>query len=203
MTLIKYIWKAFKTFKKKYHHFLTYLIFRKNSIKYESFNVTGIPIVQKHKSSNLKIGSNFSLNNSYSGNIIGRQQPCILIADKNSSIVIGNNVGMSSTAIICAISIEIGDNVKIGGNSCIYDTDFHSLNQYERTSIPEKRDNVLKKPVKIGKNVFIGAHSTILKGVTIGDNTIIGACSVVTRNIPANQVWAGNPAKFVKNIGDD
>jgi acetyltransferase-like isoleucine patch superfamily enzyme len=53
--------------------------------------------------------------------------------------------------------------------------------------------------IKIGNNVFIGAHSTILKGVTIGENAIVGACSVVTKSIPANQIWGGNPARFIKH----
>lgn len=53
--------------------------------------------------------------------------------------------------------------------------------------------------VKIENNVFIGAHTTILKGVTIGSNAIIGACSVITKDIPANEIWAGNPARFIKN----
>jgi acetyltransferase-like isoleucine patch superfamily enzyme len=54
--------------------------------------------------------------------------------------------------------------------------------------------------VIIEDNVFIGAHSTILKGVTIGVNSVIGACSVVTKDIPANQIWAGNPARFIRAL---
>lgn len=52
----------------------------------------------------------------------------------------------------------------------------------------------------INDNVFIGAHSIILKGVTVGRNSIIGAGSVVARNIPENEIWAGNPAKKIKDI---
>jgi acetyltransferase-like isoleucine patch superfamily enzyme len=51
-------------------------------------------------------------------------------------------------------------------------------------------------------NVFIGAHSIVLKGVTIGENSIIGSGSVVTKSIPANQIWAGNPAKIIRNISE-
>jgi maltose O-acetyltransferase len=51
--------------------------------------------------------------------------------------------------------------------------------------------------VKIGNNVFIGMNSIILPGVTIGDNCVIGAGSVVTKNIPDNTVWGGNPAKQI------
>ena len=54
--------------------------------------------------------------------------------------------------------------------------------------------------VVIEDNVFIGAHTTILKGVKIGKNSIIGSCSLVSKEIPPNEVWGGNPAKFIKKI---
>ena len=54
--------------------------------------------------------------------------------------------------------------------------------------------------VKIGNNVFIGAHSIIAKSVNIGDNVIIGAGSVVTKDIPSNEIWAGVPARFIKKF---
>lgn len=56
-------------------------------------------------------------------------------------------------------------------------------------------------PVSIGDNVWIGAKATILPGVTIGDNAVIGANSVVTREVPANTVWAGAPARQLRDIG--
>jgi len=52
----------------------------------------------------------------------------------------------------------------------------------------------------IEDNVFIGANCIILKGVKIGDRSIIGAGSVVTKNVPSDQIWAGNPAKFIREI---
>ncbi len=56
--------------------------------------------------------------------------------------------------------------------------------------------------VLIKKNAFIGAHTIILKGVTVGERSIIGAGSVVTKSIPDDEVWAGNPAKRIRKCGD-
>ena len=56
------------------------------------------------------------------------------------------------------------------------------------------------KRVIIGKNVWIGMNSLILKNVTIGDNSIIGAGSVVVKDVPKNTIAAGNPAKVIKDL---
>ncbi len=56
----------------------------------------------------------------------------------------------------------------------------------------------VKGHVKIGDYVFIGAHTVICKPVTIGDYSIIAAGSIVTKDIPANEIWGGVPAKFIK-----
>ena len=53
-------------------------------------------------------------------------------------------------------------------------------------------------PIIIGENVWIGSHVRICKGVTIGDNSVVAANSVVTKDVPANCIVAGNPAKIVK-----
>ncbi|GAB3512662.1 hypothetical protein GCM10027341_53670 [Spirosoma knui] len=94
------------------------------------------------------------------------------------------------------------DNVRIGGNCAIYDTDFHSLDISKRIATVEDKsiEAVKRATVIIEENVFIGAHSLILKGVRIGRNSIIGAGSVVTNSVPNNQIWAGNPARFIKEI---
>ena len=54
------------------------------------------------------------------------------------------------------------------------------------------------KPIIIGENCWIGSNVRICKGVTIGDNSVVAACSVVTKDVPANCIVAGNPAKVVK-----
>ena len=91
-------------------------------------------------------------------------------------------------------------NVTIGGNTVIHDTDFHSLDTSARHNKLEDKKNAKWVKVTLKNNVFTGAYTTILKGVTINENSIIGACSVIAKDIPANEIWAGNPAKFIKSI---
>jgi acetyltransferase-like isoleucine patch superfamily enzyme len=107
---------------------------------------------------------------------------------------------MSQAALICHEKIVIGNNVKLGGGVCIYDTDFHSLIPSLRLDPKLDIQHKSKSPVRIGNNVFIGAFSLILKGVSIGDNSVIGAGSVVTKIVPENEIWAGNPAKFIRKV---
>lgn len=123
-----------------------------------------------------------------------------LISSEGAVIKIGNNVGISHTAITATKSVEIGDNVLIGSNCMIADTDFHPLDADIRRENPNDLSATKSAPIKIENDVFIGARSIILKGVTIGAGSIVGAGSVVTKDIPAGEIWAGNPAKFIKKI---
>ena len=91
--------------------------------------------------------------------------------------------------------ISIGDNVYLTNNITFLTHDGGTL--LFRDEIP---DLEITKPIVIKNNVYIGFNVTILPGVTIGNNVVIGANSVVTKNVPDNCVYAGNPAKFIKNI---
>lgn len=182
------------------NYIITWIILYGNNVQFKRFKSNGIPYVNIARGGFCTIKNNFKINNGNLGNPIGRPQRCILNVRTGATLTIGENVGMSSTALVVHQHISIGNNVKIGGGSCIYDTDFHSLNpNLRRNSILDYKSKK-NNPVVIEDNVFIGAHATILKGVTIGKNSIIGACSVVTKNIPENEIWAGNPAKFIKNV---
>ena len=66
--------------------------------------------------------------------------------------------------------------------------------------ISQNDTDIKSAPVLIKEGAFIGAHSIILKGVTIGKHSIIGAGSVVTKSIPDGEIWAGNPARFIRKI---
>lgn len=126
--------------------------------------------------------------------LFGRAQ---LTAFPDATIKLGNHVGLNGTAITAKKRVEIGDHTMIAQNVIIVDTDFHSKS-------PENRwGNVttdLDKEVIIGKNVWIGMNSIILKGSRIGDNSILGAGSVLAGEIPANCIAAGNPARVIKDL---
>lgn len=85
--------------------------------------------------------------------------------------------------------IEIGSGCIITSGVCILT---HFYNTKERKFYSGK--------VKIGDNVFIGMNTLIVNPVNIGDRSVIGAGSIVNRDIPAGEIWAGNPARFIKKI---
>lgn len=113
--------------------------------------------------------------------------------DCGKNIKIGKNVFINAC---CRFQdqggIEIGDGSLIGHNTTIATLN-HDFN-------PDKRANLHPSPVKIGKNVWIGSDSTILPGVEIGNGAVIGAGSVVTKNVPANSIAVGSPARVIKQI---
>jgi acetyltransferase-like isoleucine patch superfamily enzyme len=90
--------------------------------------------------------------------------------------------------------VEIGENCLIAEMVSIRDHD----HRFENPDVPIRRQGFVSAPVIIGKNVWLGAKVTVLKGVRIGDNCIIGANAVVTKDIPANAVAVGVPAKVVR-----
>ncbi|MFC4269733.1 acyltransferase [Polaribacter marinivivus] len=174
-----------------------------NNIDYEKdIRINGYIKIIIGKGAAIQIGEKFKLNSGKVYNPIGRNQRSLFVINKNAKLIIGKNVGMSSVAIVCSKKIVFGDNVRVGGNTVFYDTDFHSLKYNDRISIPENKDHIKVKPIYIGNNVFIGGHSLILKGSSIGQNSIVGAGSVVAGNIPSNEIWAGNPARFIKKMDE-
>lgn len=187
-----------------FDHVITRIIFRMMKVKATSFMTSGIPVVRVSNDGKMILGNNFNMNNGNRANLIGRQQKCFFIVGPDARLEIGKSVGISSTAFVCRKSIFIGDYVIIGGNTVIYDTDFHPIHPMERIASPDKYSPLIRnEPVLIEEHVFIGAHSTILKGVKIGAKSVIGAGSVVTKNVPSGEIWAGNPARFIKKMDGD
>lgn len=182
-----------------YYQFLCYALFKGNGIVHGNYRTIGVPYVMVSLGGKLTIGKNFAMNNGIKGNPIGCYDRCTFWVGKGAVLRIGDNVGISQAALVAIADITIGNNVKIVGGTSIFTSDFHALDPKIRAS---SEDLLHRKcaPVIIEDNAFIGARSIILKGVKIGKNSIVGAGSIVTKSVPENEIWAGNPARFVRKI---
>ena len=146
----------------------------------------------------VRMGKNVLINSKESANPGMGCYPKTVFNVPAGCLEIGDDVGMSGTAISCRERVTIGNRVLLGGGVKIMDSDAHSLD-YEKRGKGHQIDIPITKPVTIGDDVFVGANAIILKGVTIGQRAIIGAGSVVTKNVPAGEIWAGNPARKIGN----
>jgi len=123
------------------------------------------------------------------GCIVGND--CLIgpFVEIQNNVVIGEKTRIQSHSFICA-GVTIGKHCFLGHGSMFTNDLFIDSPNLE---------SWIKRETKVGNNVRIGNNATILP-ISIGDNSIIGAGSVVTKNVPANCVVAGNPAKIIKKI---
>lgn len=160
----------------------------------------GVPILQKHRLSVMCFGDGMELRSLVRSNPLGTNHPVILCTWQAGALLeIGKNFAMTGGSIVVAQKIIIGNNVNIGSNSTIVDTDFHPTGTDMRINYPQEAN---KAPTIIGDNVFIGMNCIILKGVTLGAGCVIGAGSVVTKSIPPGVIAAGNPAKVIRILSE-
>lgn len=145
----------------------------------------------------VRVGDNLYFSSGDAVNPIGSNLQGAIYVESGASLTIGNDVGMSSTRMWIHESVTLGDNVKIGACVLITDTDAHPLDYLARRT---SNEGTKSAPIEIEDDVWVGAHSIILKGVTIGARSIIGAGNVVTKNIPADCVAVGNPCRVIKNL---
>src|ERR1700740_3537416 len=111
-------------------------------------------------------------------------------------IRVGRNVFVNQNCTFYDLGgLDIADDVLIGPNVSII-TASHPLEPSQR------RAATVGKPIVIEKGVWIAAGATIIGGVTVGENSVVAAGSVVTRNVPANALVGGNPARVIRSIGD-
>jgi acetyltransferase-like isoleucine patch superfamily enzyme len=116
------------------------------------------------------------------------------------SLTLGDNCVISTGANIRAAGghIEVGEHSVVAQHAVLL-ASTHAIRLHENylnTPWDETRSGVT-----IGRNVWIGAGALVMPGLEIGSNAIVGAGSVVTKNIPADEIWAGVPARFVRAVG--
>jgi acetyltransferase-like isoleucine patch superfamily enzyme len=117
-----------------------------------------------------------------------------VFTDHGVNIRVGRNVFVNQGCRFNDVGgIEVADDVMLGPNVSLI-TSGHPLDPAQR------RTGVTSAPIRIGRNVWIGASAVILQGVTIGDDAVVAAGAVVTRDVPALTVVAGVPATVIKKI---
>jgi len=162
------------------------------------WRIHGLPIIQKHRASLMVFGPGLQLRSFVRSNPLGPNHPVILTTRSGGArLEVGENFAMTGGALCAASRIKIGDNVAVGANSVIVDTDFHPIDPELRKS--NSSDGKCAEVI-IEDDVFIGMNCLILKGVTIGRGSIIGAGSVVTGNVPSGVIFAGNPARLIRGL---
>ncbi len=130
-----------------------------------------------------------------------------LVSENHGKIKLGNYTYLRENSTIGSVnSITIGDYTSIADYVVVLDNNNHPIHPADRqikSASPSGSDyrkwrHSDSAPITIGKNVWIGSFARVCKGVTVGDNAIIAANAVVTKDVPANSIVAGNPAKVVK-----
>lgn len=161
-----------------------------------------------YPSSKVQIGANCIIVSGGYRNEIGRNSHSLFTVYENAMLKIGDFVSMSDVSISCRKSVTIGNHVTIGGDVLIIDSNAHCLDWSKRRQERAEYQNfyhageIVHRPIIIEDDVFIGTKTIITKGVTIGARSIIAAGSVVVCNVPPDEIWGGNPAKFIKKIAN-
>lgn len=138
------------------------------------------------------IGDDCSINGYTTfGSAVIKEKPTLVIGSRS---VIGYEVVISA-----ADRVELGEDCLVADRVFIADNNGHPTHPVLRREKRRVSDHEIR-PVKICNNVWLGYQCVVLKGVTIGDNSIIGANSVVTCDVPANTIYAGNPARLVRSL---
>jgi acetyltransferase-like isoleucine patch superfamily enzyme len=148
---------------------------------------------------NVVLGENvriFNFVNAY-GCTIGDESKIGAFVEIQKGAVIGKNCKISSHSFICE-GVTIEDNVFIGHGVMFTNDLFPRATNADGSQQTEKDWKVINTFVR--KGASIGSNATILCGITIGENALVGAGAVVTRDVPANTVVAGVPAKIIKKI---
>lgn len=176
-------------------------------VKYgKNLLLKGCPIIFNKTGASLTIGNNVTVKSSFLSNLVGLYSRTIIVTRApGAEIIIGDNVGISGATIYARSKIEIGENTCIGGNAKILDNDFHPIEAEVRNRLLNdtnggNSDLIPAKPIRIGKNCFIGCNSIILKGTILGDGCVVGAGAVVSGKFEDNCVIAGNPARIIKKL---
>ncbi len=128
---------------------------------------------------------------------------------KEGTVIIGDYCYFTNVVLLCELEVRVGNYVLVGWNTTITDTDFHPIAPAERIADAlacsplgqgKPRPQVIRRPVIIEDDVWIGPNAAILKGVRIGQGAFVEPGSVVTRDVPPRARVMGNPAQIIGEV---
>jgi acetyltransferase-like isoleucine patch superfamily enzyme len=166
----------------------------------EDLMIVGSFYLNIGQNSKASIGKNFTFKSGHGFNPLSRNIKGAIRVENNAVLEIGDFCGFSSVCIWAHTKIIIGNNVNIGADTIVMDSNAHSLQYMNRREIESDMQDKISSPIQIQDDVLVGVRCIILKGVTIGARSIIGAGSVVTSDVPPDTIVAGNPARVVKTL---
>jgi acetyltransferase-like isoleucine patch superfamily enzyme len=172
--------------------------------------------------SNVQLGRNTILTANYAfKRFLSREKDALVIGahctmdgvhfavGEKARVRIGDYCYFTNALLLCELELQIGSYVVMGWNATIADTDFHPIAPAERVADAiacsplgkgRPRPEIVRKPVIIDNDVWIGPNATILKGVRIGSGAFIEPGALVTRDVPARARVMGNPAQVIGQV---
>ena len=157
------------------------LVMRASKVRFgKNLLLKGCPFIYNKKGAELTIGNNVTVKSSFLSNLVGLYSRTIIVTRAPGAYIrIGDNVGMSGVTIEAETRNKLLMD-KNGGDS----------------------DLIPAKPIKIGRNCFIGCNAIILKGTELGDGCVVGAGAVVSGKFEPDSVIVGNPARCIRKVGE-
>lgn len=151
-----------------------------------------------HRTGSIRIGDDCRILSGFAGNPVGGNGRMSIWVGPGGRLQIGDRVGLSNSTIVCMSSVQIEDEVLVGGGSQVFDTDFHPLDAEERVHAPHPKARTA--PVVIRRRAFVGGHCILLKGSMVGEGAVLGAGSVLRCVVPDAEIWTGNPAALLRRL---
>lgn len=153
-------------------------------VEHASFEINRQDYIKSHERSTLYLGNDAMLKLRGAFTMHGHSS---IMVHKGALLEIGNNTYLNGGSVDCCHHILIGDDCAIAGGVHISDNSWHAISDVKE-----------KKGITIGNKVWIATNAQIMPGVTIGDGAIVAAGAIVTKDVPAQCMVAGVPAKVVK-----
>ena len=156
--------------------------------------LSGFPLIKKFPGASITIGNGVTIHSLTRMNPVLSHHTCLAALSNQASITLEDGCGISGATLVCVNGIRIGRHTLIGPKVQLL-TALHPFDAAQRRTGLEAG-----RPITVGDDCWLGGGVIVCPGVAIGDRSVIGAGAVVTRDIPADSVAVGNPARVIRTL---